>query len=178
LLDVFLCIQHKENDRESPGETSGCKGIVIMAMDKSRYPANWNQISRERRERANQRCEWCDVPNGIWVCRKRGTTDYVIETLDDDVVYRWPDGSPIRLSELPAEYDYDKPTKIVLSVAHLGVDYPDGTPGNKHDKMDCRPENLAALCQRCHLLYDIDEHVTNARVTRRRKKREAEEQRS
>lgn len=43
---------------------------------------------------------------------------------------------------------------VVLTVAHLGVDKPDGTPGDKTDKMDCRPENLASLCQRCHLGYD------------------------
>lgn len=144
-----------------------------MAMDKSRYPINWNQISLERRERAGYRCEWCGVPNGVWVCRRRGTPDYLIETIDDDVIYRRANGDPIRLSELPEGYDYDNPTKIVLSVAHLGVAYPDGRPGNKHDKMDVRDENLAALCQRCHLLYDIDEHVENAKKTRRRKKREA-----
>ncbi|MBX5451110.1 MAG: hypothetical protein IRZ24_13660 [Thermogemmatispora sp.] len=44
----------------------------------------------------------------------------------------------------------------------------------KRDKQDCRPENLAALCQRCHLRYDIDEHVGHARQTRWRKHREAQ----
>jgi len=133
-----------------------------MAMDMSRYPPNWKQISRERRERAGWKCEWCRVPNAVWVYRKRGTRDYLV-CVNDEV--HTPDGSPIRLSELPDGYDYDHPTKIVLSVAHLGVDYPDGRPGNKHDKMDCRDENLAALCQRCHLLYDIQEHLENRKKT-------------
>lgn len=146
-----------------------------MAMDMKRYPSDWKDISKRIRfERAGNKCEWCGVPNHAYVCRKRGTPEYIIETLDDDyAVYRWPDGSPIRLSELPEDYDYDKATFIVLTTAHLGVAYSDGRPGNKHDKMDCRDENLAALCQRCHLLYDIDEHVANARVTRLRKKRSA-----
>lgn len=61
-------------------------------------------------------------------------------------------------------------SKVILTVAHLGVDYPDGTPGNKHDKMDIRDENLAALCQRCHLLFDLDEHKANAARTRHEKK--------
>jgi len=43
---------------------------------------------------------------------------------------------------------------VVLVVAHLGVPYPDGRPGNKHDKRDCRPENLATLCLSCHALCD------------------------
>lgn len=64
-------------------------------------------------------------------------------------------------------------SRVVLTVAHLGTPRPDGTPGNKHDKLDVRPENLAALCQRCHLNYDRDEHKANAAATRRRRKIEA-----
>ena len=55
-------------------------------------------------------------------------------------------------------------------MAHLGTPHADGRPGDKHDKMDVRDENLAALCQRCHLNYDRDEHVHNAAVTRRQRK--------
>lgn len=61
-------------------------------------------------------------------------------------------------------------SKVVLTVAHLGVDWPDGTPGDKHDKLDCRPENLAALCQRCHLNYDRHDHMVNAAKNRRQRK--------
>ncbi|WP_376794758.1 HNH endonuclease [Thermogemmatispora sp.] len=64
--------------------------------------------------------------------------------------------------------------QVVLTVAHLGTPFPDGRPADKRDKQDCRPENLAALCQRCHLRYDIDEHVGHARQTRWRKHREAQ----
>lgn len=62
--------------------------------------------------------------------------------------------------------------KVVLTVAHLGAPYADGKPGDKHDKHDIRRENLAALCQACHLRYDLDEHIQHARETRQRKKRE------
>jgi hypothetical protein len=52
---------------------------------------------------------------------------------------------------------------VVLTVAHLGIPKPDGTPGSKSDLSDCRPENLAALCQRCHLNFDrADIQVTKA----------------
>jgi hypothetical protein len=46
-------------------------------------------------------------------------------------------------------------SKVVLTVAHLNR-----TPE------DCRDENLAALCQRCHLAYDAEEHRLQASHTR------------
>ena len=61
---------------------------------------------------------------------------------------------------------------VVLCVAHLGVPHADGRPGDKHDKSDCRPENLAALCQRCHLNFDRGDHLARAAATRERKLRE------
>lgn len=48
--------------------------------------------------------------------------------------------------------DLDEPalpplTRVVLASAHLN-----------HDPGDNRPVNLAALCQRCHLAHDREEH--------------------
>jgi hypothetical protein len=40
--------------------------------------------------------------------------------------------------------------KIVLTVAHLN-----------HQPEDCREENLKAMCQRCHLRYDVQHHKTS-----------------
>jgi len=71
-----------------------------------------------------------------------------------------------------AEHDLPHPmtgSRVVLTVAHLGKDKPDGTPGDKDDKLDCRPENLAALCQRCHLNFDRPENVEKSIRTRHRK---------
>lgn len=52
-------------------------------------------------------------------------------------------------------------TKVILTVAHLGF----GT-GDKHNKMDVRLENLKAMCQRCHLMFDLDDHIAHAKATR------------
>ena len=49
--------------------------------------------------------------------------------------------------------------KIVLTVAHMN-----------HEPHDCREENLKAMCQRCHLRYDVALHKENSRLTRRSKK--------
>ncbi len=57
-------------------------------------------------------------------------------------------------------------SRVILTVAHLGVDKPNGAPGDKNDKMDCRDENLAALCQRCHLNYDRADHLETQRLNR------------
>jgi hypothetical protein len=56
-------------------------------------------------------------------------------------------------------------SKVILTTAHLGTDTND-----KHDKLDVRPENLKAMCQRCHLIFDLPEHTYHAAVTRRQKK--------
>jgi len=140
-----------------------------MAIDKTRYPSDWAAISKRIRfERAGNQCEWCGVRNHIWVYRKRGTAEYLVQVGDE---IHTLDGRPIRVSELPDGYRYNSPTYIVLTVAHLGAPRDDGAPGDKRDKMDCRDENLAALCQRCHLLYDIDERVVSRRGTMIRKRR-------
>lgn len=51
---------------------------------------------------------------------------------------------------------------VVLTVAHLN-----------HDPMDCRDENLKALCQKCHLTYDARHHARSAALTRYRMKKAA-----
>lgn len=52
-------------------------------------------------------------------------------------------------------------TTVILTTAHMGTD-----TGDKHNKMDVRPENLKAMCQRCHLLFDLDDHIAHAKTTR------------
>lgn len=137
-----------------------------MPIDYGNYPPDWKQISqRIRFERAKGHCEWCGLEHGAHILRSALNPErYLI--LGDDFIHYMPDGSPVRSSEVPAEYERDKCTRIVLTVHHKGVPKPDGTPGDRNDKMDCREENLVALCQRCHLLADLDIRIKNARHTR------------
>ncbi|MGH2478059.1 MAG: HNH endonuclease [Ktedonobacteraceae bacterium] len=74
-----------------------------------------------------------------------------------------PNGAPLASGRLGG---------VVLTVAHLGAPYANGCPGDSHDKHDVRRENLACLCQRCHLRYDLEEHIQHAKATRQRKARE------
>lgn len=131
----------------------------------SLYPENWPEIRRQIRSRAGEKCEWCGVANGADGAR--------------DLTGRFHSKEWVEVEALPAQWDrlfgkgkFPKYIRIVLTVAHLGVPHPDGKPGNKHDKADCRPENLAALCQRCHLNFDREDHIARAAATRERKQRE------
>lgn len=138
-----------------------------MPVDWSRYPPNWKAISLAIRERAQNRCEWCGLPNGALGYRDRAGRFWTDAELDQ------AEHLPER-DQLTVEGGGTlRRVRIILTVAHLGTPHLDGTPASKHDKLDVRPENLAALCQRCHLNYDRDEHMANAAATRRRRKVEA-----
>lgn len=67
----------------------------------------------------------------------------------------WPQGMESEAWSL----DGLKSTKIVLTIAHLD-----------QDKTNNDYENLAALCQKCHLGIDLNHHIANARETNRKKK--------
>jgi len=129
-----------------------------MPIDYSRYPKNWPEISVQIRERAGDCCEWCGARNGAIGYRDKGGEFHEV------TIYELCDALKL---------DSIKMTRIVLTVARLGVPKADGSPGDKHDKMDVREENLAALCQRCHLSYDRDDHMRHAAETRRRRRIEA-----
>ena len=104
-----------------------------MPMDKKRYPANWKEIARSVKNKANWTCQQCGAKHGDPLSSGRNF-------------------------------------RVVITVHHAGVPYPDGSPGNPHDKMDCRPENLIALCQRCHWIADLPIHLKNAKAARIRRK--------
>lgn len=130
------------------------------------YPADWKQISLEAKERARWRCQhpgclamqyehgWWSQAGGEWrwvgIGLRASTYAEAKQRAADEHWSRYgdeltPAGEP-------------KIIVIVLTVAHLN-----------HDPTDCRPENLAAMCQRHHLAYDHDHHRRNAQATRRAK---------
>ena len=100
-----------------------------MPINREEYPENWPEISYYIRfERAGGRCE-CDGRCGRHVGRCQARH-----------------GEPHPQTG----------SAVWLTTAHLGVDKPDGTPGDKRDKMDCRQENLMAMCPACHLAFDVE----------------------
>lgn len=112
-----------------------------MPIDYKNYPADWKTVIRPRiLHREGHCCKWCGVLNKSDLPRKCCTKP-----------------------------DYDERQKcrtcgkrrprVVLTIAHL-----DHNPKNNDD------DNLAALCQRCHLAYDQVHHAKNARITRQKKR--------
>ncbi|MGB3327589.1 MAG: hypothetical protein WBA46_01465 [Thermomicrobiales bacterium] len=124
-------------------------------MNASDYSPDWAWISRQIRDQAGNRCEWCGVANGA-----RGARDYTGEWhAEDDIDSMNGTEGEILFGEYPHII------RIVLTVAHLD-----------HDKANNDPANLRALCQRCHLNWDRDRHIAKRQKTaaRRRLERTAE----
>jgi hypothetical protein len=61
-----------------------------------------------------------------------------------------------RCPNIHGQSAYGTGSKVVLTVAHLN-----------HTPEDCRDDNLRAMCQGCHLHYDIEHHKQTAAATRR-----------
>lgn len=75
-----------------------------------------------------------------------------------------PNPHPRRCEERHGEPAKWAKGKVILTVAHCG----DPSPEN------CADDNLKAMCQRCHLRYDLPQHQANAAATRRAKKNNQE----
>jgi hypothetical protein len=119
-----------------------------MPIDYKEYPANWKtEIRPAVLARANNCCEDCGAPNHAIIHRpKKGKPDWVL----------WPEG----MESEAWTVDGLKSTRIVLTIAHMD-----------HDKSneEVKLERLKALCQRCHLLYDIKHHISNRKYCRNHK---------
>jgi hypothetical protein len=120
------------------------------------YPIDWHELSNMIRfERAKGRCEHCARPHGRTViCLSDGRWW-------DSEIEGWRDGQGRSLRQRSgtmflAEF---RSTRVYLATAHLD-----------HDPANNRPRNLKALCQRCHMLHDQDEHRRQRRLTLRMQK--------
>ena len=105
-----------------------------MPIDYKRYPSNWKDLRKQVLERAKNRCEHCGVKNyKIGYRDKQGNFHKLRKCIEDEVFV----------------LDNDiKVIKIILTIAHLDHD---------ETNHNVKIERLAALCQRCHLLYDVNE---------------------
>ena len=109
------------------------------------YPIDWPQLSAVIRfGRAKGRCEGCRRPHGRTVfCLGDG------RWWDADAA-SWRDGAgglvciKVGAADVLGEI---RTTRVVLATGH-----------RNHDTADNSPANLAAWCQRCHMLHDQPEH--------------------
>lgn len=108
-----------------------------MPMDRSLYPANWDEIALKIKRKARWTCQGCGRP-----CRKPGES---IAALTDRVG-EWSDAyEEVDDDEFGPTWVF-KRGRFVLTVAHL-----DHRPDN------CKLRNLKALCAPCHCRYDLSQ---------------------
>lgn len=123
--------------------------VPIKKENLQRYPADWPQIRERIRQRAEDKCENCGVPNGALIYRDDQGDWH--ELGEDGRTY-----NRVLMSTFWAESMGFKVVKIVCTVAHL-----DHTPEH------CSDDNLRFWCQRDHLAYDAEHHAQTAYATRR-----------
>lgn len=105
--------------------------MPIRPENKKLYPKNWKQIRKDILQRANNRCEFCGVENYAEGYRDKDGNFIISEGVQQEA----------------DTIDGEKIIRIVLTVAHLD-----------HDPQNNDYNNLRALCQRCHLRHDIEQH--------------------
>jgi len=117
-----------------------------MPINYKNYAPNWKtEIRPQILERAGHRCEGCGVPNYAVVLRQCRTVLAECGSCREAV------------AAVPFYHDAlgGFSTAIVLTIAHLD-----------HDVRNNAPENLKALCQKCHLAYDAKQHANTRRTVR------------
>lgn len=117
------------------------------------YGADWKKQIRPRiLKRDQNRCTNCGKPNHATVrqivdraARRMWWFEFDPQTIV--IILRDQHGRIVGVvDELPPLDSYS--VRIVLTIAHLN-----------HDPSDMRDENLAALCQWCHLNHELRHHA-------------------
>lgn len=116
------------------------------------YPLDWRELSISIRfGRARGRCERCCRPHGRIVIHLGDGRWWD----DERQTWRCGRGRVVPWEVVPADYGPPgRATHVVLATAHLD-----------HDPTNNDAANLAALCQRCHILHDKVEHLRRRRCT-------------
>lgn len=147
-----------------------------MPCDYRKYPANWREIRASVMARAGNKCEGCGAYQHAVGYRDEGGA-FIPNAgnlhCDASGRGRHPNGFPLTYAEArefveqyhdcsrtesgPCTMDADGNhwLVIVLTIAHLD-----------HDTTHNDPENLRALCQRCHNRHDVAYRRANASATR------------
>ena len=108
------------------------------------YPIDWPQLSAVIRfRRAGGCCEACGRPHGQHVPHLGDGRWWDAST----GIWRNGEGRALRMLPTAEEVAGVRMTKVVLATAH-----------RDHDTNNNADANLAAFCQRCHMLHDRPEH--------------------
>jgi len=113
------------------------------------YPADWHALSlMVRFGRARGCCEHCGRPHGVTITCLPDGRWFDPERRD----WRGPDGKP---AAWPDMVDWPRLRHVTVRLAACHRD---------HDPRHNDPDNLVALCRRCHLLHDRAYHRARRRI--------------
>jgi hypothetical protein len=130
-----------------------------MPIDYKKYPANWKtEIRPAILEREGHRCKFCKVPNYWPIIRGEWNGEAVWQDIDGEM-HSAATGEYLGSTYVGDVHSTNLPVKVVLTIAHLN-----------HNIADNRPENLAALCQKCHNTHDLEYRKANRKATLNKKK--------
>lgn len=110
------------------------------------YPPNWKEIANEVKQDAGWKCEWCEAKHLSIIKRNKDGTWIEIIVVWNEAHQCYDETAKLSWARL----SYHGLTKVILTTAHL----------DRNSKNNQRA-NLAALCQRCHLKYDVFQHIAN-----------------
>ena len=110
-------------------------------IDYKNYHPEWHTVIRPAiLARAQNKCEWCGVPNGAMIIR--GTIDGIPAYLDTDgVIYDAGNGEELASISSSMDFDPTKEHKIYLRYENIRIS-------------NCRNDEGKAECR--HLCVDLD----------------------
>lgn len=126
-----------------------------MPIDYKKYHPDWKKLIRPAiLNRANNCCEQCGVKNYEYGYRDADGKWYEAQMIMDALDNTGYDYFSHELSNCYHKNgELTRCIKIILTIAHL-----DHNPDNNEYS------NLKALCQRCHLRYDVKEKVRRRKL--------------
>jgi hypothetical protein len=128
-----------------------------MPIDYRNYPTNWkSEIRPAILKRADNRCEFCKVPNGMLILRGNWNGIECYQEFEYGRIFNANTSEKIGDDYVGEVHHTNKPIKVVLTIAHLD-----------HDLSNNDYSNLKALCQRCHNRYDSVHRKINRSKKRR-----------
>ena len=108
-----------------------------MPFRADRYPDNWKTEIRPRiLAREENCCKFCSIADRLEGWRFPSGRFYTADQIAGDQLSEQDEAALEKVLQKP-------PMRIILTVAHLD-----------HGLSNHQDENLAALCQRCHLNFD------------------------
>lgn len=130
-----------------------------MPIQKEKYPTDWATISHQVRTDAGWCCEWCGAQHQTVIQRRAIQRELSGNQAKDWVRFDKVTNANGQIEPTStmtfARLRFFSLTRIVITTAHLD-----------RDQANNDRENLAALCQRCHLRHDVIQHITNRRYGR------------